>query len=387
MTGKTAVVVGGGIGGFAAAIGLRLAGLSVTLLERERMLGEAGSGLSLAPNALRALGALGLGEQIRAVTVPSEATANLRTPDGRFLMRFRPGRDVPIAAVHRSDLHDVLQSAVPAEVVHLGADVVGVGETDAGSVVVRYRGAAGDRTLTADLVVGADGVHSVLRRQLWPDAPEPPFRHCTVWRGVTEPGSTGPIEGSLTAGRGCYFLIHPLRGGRLYWALGARSEKPSEPSPDERAVVRQRTVGWHDPIPEVLAATRPDHVLRRDIHDLDPLPTYVRGRVVLLGDAAHAMPPDLGQGAAQALEDAVELAASLRGTGDVDAALAAYDAGRLPRVHTIQRQARRKCDITMSTSGMPYALTTLLLRLIPQSVQRAAARRVWAWEPPQIRHQ
>ncbi|MEV6931025.1 FAD-dependent monooxygenase [Dactylosporangium sp. NPDC051485] len=372
---RQAVVVGGGIGGLAAAIGLRLAGWSVTVLEREKVLGEVGSGLSLAPNALEALDALGVGERIRSLTHPSGATANLRTPDGRYLMRYRPGKDTTVAALHRADLHEALQSALPPEVVRLDAEVIGVDGAE-----VHYKGGS----LAADLIVGADGVHSVLRRQGWPGAPEPPFRHCTVWRGVTEPGSTGPIEGSVTVGRGCYFLIHPLRGDRLYWALGTRAEQPSRPSPSEHAVVRERTADWHDPIPKVLLATRADHVLRHDIHDLDPLPTYVNGRVVLLGDAAHAMAPDLGQGACQAIEDAVELAAAVGGAGDLDAALAAYDARRLPRTHKIQREARRKCDITMSTAGMAYALTTFLLRLTPQSLAQRSAQRVWAWHAPEI---
>jgi 2-polyprenyl-6-methoxyphenol hydroxylase-like FAD-dependent oxidoreductase len=338
-----AVVVGGGIGGVAAAIALRRVGWSVTVLEQAPELREVGAGLSLAGNAMRALDALGIGERVRAHAAYSRVTGNQRLPSGRYLRRFQEGRDIPLAAFHRAELHDALRAELPAGCIRTGERVTEVPD--------------------ADLVVAADGVHSTLRNLLWPDAPQPRARY-TAWRGVVE-GIRA--EGSLTYGRGRYFMIHPLPGDRACWALGAHSGGPDS------------VASWHEPIPQLLAAT--ETVLRNEILDLDPLPTYVRGRVVLLGDAAHAVTPDLGQGACQAMEDAVTLAAALQEL-PVPEALARYDAERLARTRWIARTARRKGLVSVSDSAFTYALVTLATRLAPASAVRRSTARVWNWPAP-----
>ncbi|WP_199537311.1 FAD-dependent monooxygenase [Spongiactinospora gelatinilytica] len=323
MTGRV-IVTGGGIGGLAAAVALHRIGWQATVLERAPEPREIGAGMSQAPNAMRALDALGVGEQSRAAGVPTYSATNLRLPDGRHLQRARPGEATPLLAFHRADLHRVLLEAVPAGWVRTGVQVTGVRQDDR-AVTVTWNGGEA----TADLVIGADGIHSTVRRLLWPDVPAPRFLGRTAWLGVT--GATD-LPGSITMGPGAYFLIHPLGGGRAYWAYVTTSPRPGVRYDDEKAEAAHRLRGWHDPIPALIAATPKEAVIHVDIRDLDPLPSYVRGRVALLGDAAHAMSPDRGQGAGQSIEDAAVLAAALAGEpSTTHCAATTPNAARAPR--------------------------------------------------------
>ncbi|WP_167344588.1 FAD-dependent oxidoreductase [Amycolatopsis thermoflava] len=239
----SAVVAGGGIGGVTAAIALRRAGWDVVVLERAPELREVGAGLSIAPNALRALDAIGVGEDVRAAATPSWAAGNLRLPGGEYLRRADPEHDTALSCFHRADLHRLLAARLPAGTVRTGATVTGV-STSAAGATVRYRTAEGEYEMAAGLVVGADGIHSTVRATLWPDAPAPRFRY-TAWRGVTRPGSVWPEDGTFTFGPGAYFLAHPIGGERVYWALGVHADTPGVRYPDNLAEVRRRLTGWH----------------------------------------------------------------------------------------------------------------------------------------------
>jgi 2-polyprenyl-6-methoxyphenol hydroxylase-like FAD-dependent oxidoreductase len=375
MTG-TAIIVGGGIGGLTAAIALRRIGWTVAVLEQSALIGEVGAGLSLAPNALAALDAIGIGEAIRGLGRPSEADGTMMRPSGTYLMRGRPDREHNMLAFHRADLHGALRNELPDDAIRPDTAVQNV--VTRGDRVLVEHSAGSDE---ADVVVAADGIHSAIRGQLWPNASAPCFRDYTVWRGIA---ALDGVTGSLTLGRGSYFLIHPLTGGRVYWALGAGAEAPGIGYPDERTEVICRVDRWHAPIPDLLAATSPDAFLHNDIYDLDPLSTYVNGRVALLGDAAHAMCPDLGQGAGQAMEDAVVLAASLQESADVAAALGRYDAQRRPRSQKVANDARRRGAISTAASGFTYGAMTVALRLMPAALAAGASAHLWDWTPPEV---
>ncbi|MDR8411452.1 FAD-dependent monooxygenase [Nonomuraea sp. 3-1Str] len=378
--GRSAIVAGAGIGGLAVAGGLLRSGWEVTVLERARELGEVGAGWSFAPNALRAADALGVGEEFRACSVPTEAGATMRLPDGTYLMRFQPDADPALLANHRADLQRVLARHVPAERIRTSAEVTGVRQ-DGDGVTVTCRDGGEVR---ADLLVGADGIHSTVRRSVWPDAPEPVFQRILCWRGVTAPGTVWPVSGFQTWGRGARFGAHPLIGERVFWFLTVRQEQPGLRFDDDLGEVMARTRGWHEPIPALLAATPPEAVLCHDIHDLDPLPSYAKGRIALLGDAAHAMTPFLAQGACQALEDAVVLAAEAARTSSVPQALDRYDEVRRPRTQQVQRMARTDPKLSLSTSGATYRLMTAMTRLASSGVARRKSARLWDWTPPAL---
>jgi len=375
---RHAIVIGAGIGGLATALALHRIGWRATVLERAGELGEIGAGMSQAPNALRVLDELGVGERARQAGMPTHATGNLRTADGRHLQRARPGDPAALLAFHRADLHRVLLDAVPEGWVRTAAEVTALRQ-DGGGVAVDYSGGE----VSADLVVAADGIGSTARQLLWPDAPPPRFLGRTAWLGIAP--ITG-LPGSVTLGPGAYFLIHPLSRSRAYWAYVCTADQPGIRYEHEKTEVTRHTEGWHDPIPALIDATPADAVIHIDIRDLDPLPSYANGRVALLGDAAHAMSPDRGQGAGQSLEDAVVLAAALAGEPTIEAALHRYDNQRRPRTQNTARGAR--ADGRRTTSRAAHRAMTTMIRLTPAALWRKGiapdSNPTWRWQPPHL---
>ncbi|MBY8870357.1 FAD-dependent monooxygenase [Micromonospora sp. PLK6-60] len=378
-----AIVVGGGIGGLAAAVALHRHGWRVTVLERAAVAGEVGAGLSLMANGLRALDALGLGAAVRA-RGRADTPGGLRDRTGRWLSRVDGDQlermlGTRAVGVHRADLHALLRTALPAGALVTGARV---GDVDPSTGEVRHHHAAGVTTIRGDLVVGADGLRSAVRARLWPDLPPPVYAGSTAWRAVVTWPEPLPTE--VTWGPGAEFGIVPMGDGRVYW-YGAVTAPPGGQAPDELAEVRRRFGSWHEPIPALLDATAPAAVLRHDLHHLaEPLPSYVRGRVALLGDAAHAMTPNLGQGAQQALEDAVVLgAACAGGPGRLPDALDSYDRQRRPRSQEVARASLRAGRFGQQLRNpLAVAARAMLLRLTPPRAALRAMARYADWTPP-----
>ena len=367
-------VVGAGIAGLATAVAFARLGADVVIYERPDA-ATAGAGISLFPNGLRALATIGLADAVRALGAAPEVPTGLRTPNGNWLIRPSRAAGTDFAVVHRADLHDILSAAAPPVQPHAVCDV---------------RGSAGDATVvldsgatrTFDLVVGADGVGSQIRRS-WPDDPGIRNAGYTAWRGVSAGRVDVPAAGE-TWGRGERFGILPLVDGRVYW-FAVASRPANRPAPDEKAELLRRFAAWHDPIPALLHATDDHAILRNDVVDLaGHLPRFVRGRVVLVGDAAHAMTPDLGQGGNQALEDAVTLAALAANQHDLDTALAQYDTVRRKRTASIAERSRQMGQVAQARGAVAVAARNTLMRLIPRAVTARAAAQVQAWQPPRL---
>ncbi|MFF5084621.1 FAD-dependent monooxygenase [Actinoplanes sp. NPDC000266] len=356
---RRATVIGAGTGGLTTAIGLHRLGWQVTVLERSPAPAVAGAGLSLFGNAFAALDAVGAGDAVRAIAGPhSTLTAGQRRSDGRWLSVIPPGAVRDLRVVHRADLQAALSSLLPPGTVHYG-----------------HPHSPAD-PLEADVVVAADGLRSPTRAS-WPGDPGVRYSGYTSWRGVTAhpAGLVGGAGESL--GRGERFGLAPLPDGRVYW-FGVVSLPARTPFPDDHAELRRRFGGWHAPIGDVLAATDPAAIVRTDIHDLArPPATFRRGRTVLLGDAAHAMTPDLGQGAAQAMEDAATLT-HLLATLPIDGALTAYDRARRHRTRPIAARARAMGRLLQSSSP----LRDPLLRLVPSAVVARQLTALQSWRLP-----
>jgi 2-polyprenyl-6-methoxyphenol hydroxylase-like FAD-dependent oxidoreductase len=377
---NSAIVVGGGIGGLSAAIALRRAGREVTVLERAPELREVGAGLTLMANAVRGLATLGLADAVRRRGL-AETAGGLRTSSGRWLSHVGGAELARLlgstaVGIHRAALHRILRDALPAAVLRTNADVLDVRD-ESGGAVVEYRQDGELTGARADLVVGADGIRSVVRDRLWPGATTPVYAGSTAWRAAIR--WDAPLPAAISWGHGEEFGMVPIGDGQVYW-YGAVWAPPGGTNPDELAAVRERFGSWHDPIPALIAATPPDAVLRNDILHLDrPLPTYVRGRVVLLGDAAHAMTPNLGQGACQAIEDAVVLGALVA----AGAPLAEYDRQRRPRSQEVAKAAYLIGRVGHQLRNpLAVALRNTVMRLTPARVSLRSMTRYADWQPP-----
>lgn len=377
---ERAIVIGGGIGGLTAAVALHRRGARVTVLERAGSLEPVGAAISLSPNALRALDVIGLGDDIRALSA-WQGDGGLRAPGGWWLSRTDAAAAAerfggPLVLLHRATLIDHLAARLPSGAVRTGTAARLLAPGAPGRPA---RVGTPDGELEADLVVAADGIRSAVRRELFPGRPGPVYSGFTTWRLVIPlPGVE--FASHETWGRGRIWGTHPLKDGRVYAYAAALAPAGEHAPDDERAELLRLYGDWHTPVPEVLAAARPEDVLRHDVHHIaEPLPAFHHGRVVLVGDAAHAMPPTLGQGGNQAIEDAITLA---HHAGD----LPAYTAARLPRTTAVARRAVRVARLNMRTGRVGTAVRDHALAVLSKAAPALFLRGfegIADWRPPQ----
>lgn len=336
-----AIVVGGGIGGLTAAIALRRIGVEVVVFERAGELREIGAGISLWVNAMKALERIGLAEAVRE-TGREEIGGTIRTPDGETLSKIpadaleeRFGLNV---VLRRPDLQRVLLAALDEAggLMRLGVECLGFWQD--GSGVAAYF--ADGREETGDLLVGADGLNSAIRARLFGDE-RPRYAGFTAWRGLADLGDGREEPGFEAWGRGGVFGLVSLGRGCFYWyATKNAPEGQRDAASGRKAELLERFGSWHEPVPSVIWATKEEDILRNDVYDRESLKRWGEGRVTLLGDAAHPMTPNLGQGACQAIEDAVALAECVRGEENVANALRLYEEQRRRRTADISRRSR-----------------------------------------------
>jgi salicylate hydroxylase len=344
-------IIGGGIGGLTAAIALSRAGIDVSVHEAAAELKEIGAGVALHANAMRVLRAIGVEDGVRKVAGRSEWAVTRNGVTGRVISRTSRGQQAALlgiegATVHRADLLDALAAAVPADVVSLGKRCVSV---DAHGEVAVARFADGT-CAEADVIIGADGIHSVVRTALFgPDAPRFTGKICyrSVIPAAAVRGTPLAADNGQWLGPHGTIVLYPLRGEELinvvahYDDESYRHESWVAQCPGSE--VLSRYAGWHESLLRLFEAG--DTWYKWALYDRDPIPAWTRGRVSLLGDAAHPMLPYLGQGACQAIEDGAVLATALSAPGADDdpvAALDRYERTRRPRASRVVLTARER---------------------------------------------
>jgi salicylate hydroxylase len=368
-------IVGGGIGGLAAAVALRERGIDAHIYEQAAALTEVGAGLALQPNGVRMLRRLGLGAELLRWGA-RWIDPQFRHPDGRLIAPMWPAEraaHIEIFGMHRADLLDMLVARLPTDVIHTDHCCLGFDQDERRAVVSFANGAR----VFADVVVGADGIHSTLQGYVTP--PSAPLPSGSVaYRGVVSAASVAWPSGAMRnwLGPGKHFLVYPVRGGRLINYVGFvpthAQAKESWSAPGDPAALARDFAGW-DPMVEAIIA-QVETCFWWGLYDREPLPKWTAGRLTLLGDAAHPMLPHVGQGANQAIEDGVALATILSGadTNSAPRALQVYETVRRERTARVQRSAR--------VNGARYDSATGDLADRDRQLSNQADDRAWIWD-------
>ncbi len=337
-------IIGGGIGGLAAASILLRAGFDVRVYEQAKALGEVGAGINIGPNGSRILHRLGIAEVLGRTGVKPMTFDQRRWDDGRILVRAPLGEavetafGVPYYTFHRGDLHRALAGTIPADRIHLGHHLIHF-EDRGDRVDAQFENGA---SVSADALIGADGIHSVVRHVLF--GPEQPhFTGCVAYRGLVPADRLRHLDlearNQMWLGPGAHVVHYFVSAGRLvnFVAVIEADSWRGESWVDRGEVADALAAfqGWHDQVLSIIGAV--DETYKWALFDRRPLPRWSVGRVTLLGDSCHPMLPFMGQGAGQAIEDAATLKACLlKLAADIPAALRLYQQLRLPRASRLQ---------------------------------------------------
>ena len=372
MRSKKAIIIGAGIGGLAAGIALHQAGMEVEIFERAPAIRELGAGISLWANAIHALHRLGLGDALSTLSVPY-AMDGLRSSNGAPLVKISMTElerqiGTAIVVLHRADLLGLLLKALGTQHIRFGASCVGC-HLDTQGATASF---ADGRQVRSDLIVGADGLHSVIRAALHRMQP-PRYAGCTAWRAVVP--FPAEIQASESWGQGSVFGKVPMRGNQVYW-YATKNVPEGERSPNEKAELLRLFQGWHAPIEALIEATDDSAIVRNDIYDRPCLRTWGKGCVTLLGDAAHPMTPFLGQGGCQALEDAVVLGQCVRNAVSIEAALRAYERERVPRANALVKRSRAVGRIAQLQWPLAVTLRNAAFRLASPRLHSSQLARI-----------
>ncbi|WP_062763135.1 FAD-dependent urate hydroxylase HpxO [Falsirhodobacter sp. alg1] len=349
------LIIGAGIGGLCAGLALRRLGHDIEIFEKVREMRPVGAGLSLWPNGIRCLQHLGLGPDVEALGGQMETMAYVDGLSGAGMTDFslQPLYDASGARaypVSRAALQDRLIDRFGREEIHFGAELLTAAQDGTATF-------SNGMQAQGDLIIGADGAHSAIRSHILGSPLSRRSAGYTNWNGIVpaDPAIAPVTSWTTYVGEGKRVSIMPIGAGKCYYFFDVPRPAGGEAPADRLAELRGHFSHWCQPVQCLLDAISTDSLNRVEIHDIDPIGTWVNGRMVLLGDSAHNTAPDLGQGACMAMEDAVVLERALtQYPDDLDAALASYQAARVDRCAELVLRARVRSDIT---HGIDPALT------------------------------
>jgi FAD-dependent urate hydroxylase len=375
------IIAGAGIGGLCAAIALQRSGFKVTVYEQAEKLSQVGAGLTLWENAIRVLRTLGLAEHVIEAGSILERF-QLKTDTDETLYTIRPGghktgfNELSIA-IHRADLHRILLDALAPGSLKLSKTCSGCSQKDE-QVFVKFEDG---ETVSAELLIAADGIHSVIRAQIFPQVALR-YSGYTAWRGVTECGDEVPADmASELWGRGLRFGIVRIDPRRVYWfAINNQPAGKRFSDDEEKAHLLRKFVGWPHPVVNLIDRTPADGILQNDIYDFAPLSRWTVNRITLLGDAAHATTPNMGQGACMAIESAYSLARSLSMKPDYSRAFVRYEKERHTRTARVTNQSRAFGMMGQLENGFLCGMRNWMMRLAPASIVRGQLRQTIGYD-------
>ncbi|HET9478721.1 MAG TPA: FAD-dependent monooxygenase [Pyrinomonadaceae bacterium] len=367
-------IIGGGIGGLTVALALEEFGFEAEVYEQAPELLDVGAAIAIWPNAMRVLERLGLADKIlsHAGTMKEIRWLDQR---GFLLNRLSIPRSV---ALHRADLQSTLLHAVKTDSIHLGHSLTAY-EQHSDKVIATF---ANGHTIEAEVLIGADGIHSRCRAQLLGDG-QPNFRGYNVWRGISSvsPETLPPATAIEIPGRGKRFGIGPVGHGRVGWwaAANAASQQPTV-NLDPQNELLTLFKDWYRPALELIASTAPDNILTTAAFDREPTRVWGHKRMTLLGDAIHPTTPNLGQGGCLAMEDSMVLARCFQQYGATEEALRKYESCRYTRTAAITKYSRLYGSIGQWKNPLAHGLTTLLISLAPESVLQRLLQTVFDYD-------
>ncbi len=372
-------IIGGGIGGLTLALALRLEGFTPQVFEQAPALLDVGAAIAVWPNAMRVLARLGLSDEVLAHGGTIKR-ARWMSWDGRVLNSFAlPDEDAPAVALHRADLQSTLLHALAPGCVHLGKHFESF-EQDGDSVRATFTDGS---DAECDALIGADGLHSRVRSQLLGDA-APIYHGYTVWRGIAKLAHDDALPAETATeiyGSGQRFGIGPIGAGRTgWWATANEPEATAESASEHQEKLLRLFAGWHALVRELIEATPSSSILRNAAYDRPAASQWGERAVTLLGDAAHPLTPNLGQGGCMAIEDAAVLARCLRMTGDVNAALRNYEAHRRARTSRVCAYSSRYGHVGQWQGASLVRVRRELLSKIPARTGRRLLRLIFDYD-------
>lgn len=380
MENQEFIIAGGGIAGLTTAIALQRIGIRASVYEAAPRLEAEGAGLVLASNAMQGYNVLGMGEKVAArgyplqiFTILDQQGETIRRTDTTLLTEQF---GAPNIAIHRAELQQVLLEELPEAMITTGKRAVRFSNAVDRIQLIFNDGSS----VEGDYLIAADGIHSPIRRQILPRS-KPRYAGYTCWRAVIDNPMPGMAYSTESWGKGRRFGIVPLADNKLYWfatldAPENSRELKSYGIRDLLTVFRH----FHNPVGRVIRATSDADLIWGDIYDIAPLRHYTFGRSLLVGDAAHATTPNMGQGACQAVEDAVVLANALEQTRSVPEAFQMFERKRLNRTHEIIRLSRRLGQLGQLNNPLLIGMRNGVLRMLPDGLNDSQLRKLYTVE-------
>jgi 2-polyprenyl-6-methoxyphenol hydroxylase-like FAD-dependent oxidoreductase len=374
MQGSIAIS-GGGIAGLTTAIALQQIGLHPVIFEAAPVIREIGAGIGLGANAFKVLHYLGIDKEVMEAG-RDLSTFIIYTEKGKVLSKTVPGRHLhgpENFSIHRAVLHIILLSHVDPQSIRTNKRLVDVIQ-EGGKLQLRFS----DWTAEwVDHLVAADGIHSIVRKKLLPGS-SVNYAGYTCWRAIIDNSTLQWQQSSETWGRKGRFGIVPLQFNKMYWYACLNTPPGNEHMKKYTVQDLKRHFGhFHAPVAAILDLTKNEDLVHGDIIDLKPVNRFAFDNIVLIGDAAHATTPNLGQGACQAMEDAVVLAQEIKKNNDFSKAIRQFEQRRLKRTHMIARQSRFLGKIAQLENPLATGIRNALLRLTPESIKEKEMKKIF----------